>query len=228
MLHREKAVSCQTVCGHMCLAPHPASEQPPEKGPCNCLKQDCPHSSKFVGVNALQPYLKIRHADLVRKGEGRSFCPVCKDGLLRFITHYPPNASAELTQMVPRINSCLECAQLVWYEESHVDGMAFYSCLPMTLEDTTSALEKMLDDEDRAYLQAAEDREKAAIGLHHSLGRHLRNEWGLWRESPLAVHMKEVHFIEHPDDMSHHIIMNFAYAKFPTRWERVTSEGELP
>jgi len=96
--------------------------------------------------------------------------------------------------------------------------------LPATLEETVPALDTMLGDEDRQYLQKCEDAHKAAISLHHSLGQHLRNEWGLWHGSPLAQHMVKVHGIRHPDDMSHEILLNFANAHIKNRFERIMGD----
>ena len=46
--------------------------------------------------------------------------------------------------------------------------------IPATLDEAFDALDKMLCDEDREYLQKHPD--EAPIKLHHSLGRHLRKD----------------------------------------------------
>lgn len=100
--------------------------------------------------------------------------------------------------------------------------------IPRTLEETVPALDKMLNAEDRASLQTG-DREKryrVATQLHHSLGQHLRNEWGLWTHSPLARHFREVHGIEHPDDMSGKILDHYAEATIPTRYQRLVRDED--
>jgi hypothetical protein len=81
---------------------------------------------------------------------------------------------------------------------------------PKTLEEAVIALDKMLNEETRSFLNAV-NQETAALELHHSLGRYLRNKWCLWQGSELSKNLREIHGIEHPDEMSHTIIM--AYCK---------------
>jgi hypothetical protein len=80
---------------------------------------------------------------------------------------------------------------------------------PKTLDEAVIALDTILTKEDKMLLIAAVDKKEAAISLHSSLGRHLRNEWELWAGSGLALHLKEIYGIIHPDDMSHKIIMTY-------------------
>lgn len=98
--------------------------------------------------------------------------------------------------------------------------------IPLTLDETVPAIDAMLSAEDQAFLQKSTDPEKAIIGLHHSFGQHLRNKWGLWRGSPLALHLKVTHGIEHPDDMSHAILKHYSRAKYPTRYDRIAATDE--
>jgi len=81
----------------------------------------------------------------------------------------------------------------------------------------------MLVKEDQDYLLGAKDIEGAAISLHHSLGRHLRNEWGLWQDSELAKHLREKHGQVHPDSMSHFILVHYCRVRMPTLWERLSN-----
>ncbi len=74
---------------------------------------------------------------------------------------------------------------------------------PKTVDEAISTLEKILSDEDREYLL-----ENGAISMHDSLGRWIRNEWGLWTGSELKNELKKKGF-EHPDDMSNYIIEEF-------------------
>jgi hypothetical protein len=37
---------------------------------------------------------------------------------------------------------------------------------------------------------------------HHGTGTAIRNEWGLWRDSELALHFRDVYGLGHADDMS--------------------------
>lgn len=50
------------------------------------------------------------------------------------------------------------------------------------------------------------NEEDAALALHHSLGRWIRNNFELWGESELKTELKGKN-IDHPDDMSHHLIV---------------------
>ena len=75
--------------------------------------------------------------------------------------------------------------------------------IPKTVDEAISTLEKILSDEDRDYLF-----ENGAISTHNSLGRWIRNEWGLWTKSELKNELKKKGF-EHPDDMSNYIIEEF-------------------
>ncbi len=75
--------------------------------------------------------------------------------------------------------------------------------VPKTVNEAISTLEKILSEEDREYLL-----ENGAISMHDSLGRWIRNEWGLWTGSELKNELKKKGF-EHPDDMSNYIIEEF-------------------
>lgn len=75
--------------------------------------------------------------------------------------------------------------------------------VPKTVDEAISTLEKILSDEDREYLL-----KNGAISMHDSLGRWIRNEWGLWTGSELKNEL-EKKGLEHPDDMSNYIIEEF-------------------
>jgi hypothetical protein len=95
---------------------------------------------------------------------------------------------------------------------------------PTTLDEAIVALTAMLGPEDRAFLLKGPLSTEEAIGhLHHSLGRHLRNTWGFWSNSPLAQHLKTVHNVAHPDDMSHAVIAAFCQHHARTAWERIAN-----
>jgi hypothetical protein len=79
---------------------------------------------------------------------------------------------------------------------------------PKTLEEAVIALDEMLNEETKLFLSAVKT-EAAISELHHTLGRYLRNKWCLWHGSELSKHLKEVHCIDHPDDMSHAIILAY-------------------
>ena len=98
--------------------------------------------------------------------------------------------------------------------------------IPETLDAAVEALDAMLVDEDKEYVLKAEDPERAVLALHHSLGRHLRNTWGLWQDSALTKFMR-AKGIEHADDMSHEILMAWVKSKMPTIWQRIMAD-KLP
>jgi len=75
--------------------------------------------------------------------------------------------------------------------------------IPKTVDEAVKTLAKIVSKEDRDYLL-----ENGAISMHHSLGRWIRNEWGLWTDSELKNELKKKGF-EHPDDMSNYIIEEF-------------------
>ena len=77
--------------------------------------------------------------------------------------------------------------------------------VPKTVDEAISTLEKILSDEDREYLL-----ENGAISMHDSLGRWIRNEWGLWTGSELKDELMNMNKgLNHPDDMSNYIIEEF-------------------
>jgi len=93
---------------------------------------------------------------------------------------------------------------------------------PTTLDEAIEALDKLLTPEDREKLvHGPEDPHEMASALHHSLGRYLRNEWRLWHGSALAQHLKEVHNTDHPDDMTHVIVVAYCRKMVRTRFERL-------
>ena len=75
--------------------------------------------------------------------------------------------------------------------------------IPQTLSEAVSYLRDNISDEDKKYLV-----ENGAISVHHTLGRWIRNNWGLWEDSQLKKSLEAEGFI-HPDDMSNYIIEEF-------------------
>jgi len=77
--------------------------------------------------------------------------------------------------------------------------------VPKTVDEAVKTLAKILSKEDRDYLL-----ENGAISMHHSLGRWIRNEWGLWTGSELKNELMNMNKgLNHPDDMSNYIIEEF-------------------
>ncbi len=79
--------------------------------------------------------------------------------------------------------------------------------IPTTLEEAHQALEKTLDKETLQAIDAM-GSEDEMIKFHFGLGRSLRNDWGLWKGSPLADDLRKKGF-NHPDDMSSVILNTF-------------------
>lgn len=77
--------------------------------------------------------------------------------------------------------------------------------IPTNLKEAIQELNKSLSQEDKEYLL-----EHGALSVHHSLGRWIRNNWGLWNEedNKLKVNLKKLGY-EHPDDMSNYIIEQY-------------------
>lgn len=75
--------------------------------------------------------------------------------------------------------------------------------IPTTIDAAVHMLDTIVSDEDKQYIL-----EHGSISVHHSLGRWIRNEWGLWGESDLKKIMLDKG-VEHPDDMSDYIIQCF-------------------
>jgi hypothetical protein len=97
---------------------------------------------------------------------------------------------------------------------------------PRTLEEALIALDQMLNDDVRAFLSVANEK-TAVTELHSTLGRYLRNKWGLWQRSELAQHMEQVHGAKHVDDMSSIIIAAYCRRGILTRFQRILTEDEL-
>lgn len=72
--------------------------------------------------------------------------------------------------------------------------------IPKNLDDALSHLEKVLTKEDKEKIEQMESS-KDMTGYHFGFGRQLRNDWGLWAESRLALWFNE-QGIHHADDMS--------------------------
>ena len=77
--------------------------------------------------------------------------------------------------------------------------------IPKNIEEAISILNEMLSNDDKKYLF-----EEGAISVHHTLGRWIRNNWGLWEEesNDLKEHLISIGFT-HPDDMSNYIIEEY-------------------
>jgi len=77
--------------------------------------------------------------------------------------------------------------------------------IPKTLAESFEALDTMLKKSD---VQVMEMTEGELRSLHFSLGMHLRNTWGLWKDSDLAQWFNKIG-ITHPDDMSDIVLASY-------------------
>ena len=68
---------------------------------------------------------------------------------------------------------------------------------PKTLEEAATVLYNDLDDEEKDTIKFS-----PSDAFHHTVGRDIRNEWGLWSGSTLREHFKTVYGLGHADDMS--------------------------
>jgi hypothetical protein len=71
---------------------------------------------------------------------------------------------------------------------------------PDNLDECLEALPKLLGKTDTAIFKNTPENE-IPFRYHSGLGRWIRNQWGLWQSSRLAVHFKSMG-ITHADDMS--------------------------
>ncbi len=78
---------------------------------------------------------------------------------------------------------------------------------PKTLDEAHLALERELSQEVLRKIDAMES-EDGMVKFHFGLGMSLRNKWGLWKGSALALHLRGLGFT-HPDDMSTVILETF-------------------
>jgi len=78
--------------------------------------------------------------------------------------------------------------------------------VPVSLEDAFVELKKMLPPQ--VLREMKEGTEEDMIKYHSGLGMWLRNNWGLWGGSRLAVYFNDLG-INHPDDMSGIVLDTF-------------------
>ena len=77
--------------------------------------------------------------------------------------------------------------------------------IPQNLQEAIMELDRKLNKEDKEYIV-----ENGSLAVHHSLGRWIRNNWGLWNEedNELKASLKKLGY-SHPDDMSNYIIKQY-------------------
>ena len=79
--------------------------------------------------------------------------------------------------------------------------------VPSTLAEAHALLEEQLAEEELRTIDAMKSEEEM-IEYHFGAGMGMRNSWGLWGDSPLAKHLRELGFT-HADDMSAVILETF-------------------
>lgn len=77
--------------------------------------------------------------------------------------------------------------------------------IPQNLQEAIEELDRKLNKEDKEYIV-----ENGSLAVHHSLGRWIRNNWGLWNEedNELKISLKKLGY-RNPDDMSNYIIKQY-------------------
>lgn len=69
---------------------------------------------------------------------------------------------------------------------------------PTTIREAVNVLVSGLSDSELKFI-----RENDSSSVHHTVGRNIRNEWGLWNiNSPLRLDAVNTYKIAHPDDIS--------------------------
>jgi hypothetical protein len=82
-------------------------------------------------------------------------------------------------------------------DETDPTAEALITCAPKSYETALDCLDAHLTQEIKTGLN---ETDGVAIA-HFGLGMWIRNNWGLWKDGPLAADMRRLGFT-HPDDMS--------------------------
>jgi hypothetical protein len=94
------------------------------------------------------------------------------------------------------------------HEEIGVDSW------PSTIEEAVDMMYGEMFEDDKKFLMALEIED--IIGLHHTLGKVIRNRCGMWNGNAALL---ESCGNDHPDDASHVIAVRL--------WEKCVGEGKL-
>lgn len=78
---------------------------------------------------------------------------------------------------------------------------------PATLKECFETLDILLSKEDQEFIKNSTEDE-IIITFHHSLGRYIRNEWGLWTGGLLKNYFEQFG-LTHADDMSSVILTSY-------------------
>ena len=90
--------------------------------------------------------------------------------------------------------------------------------IPTTIAEAIEELKNMLDAKEIGMCMRLTEKE-GLNRVHHSLGRWIRNTWGLWtKDSLLYMHLHE-YGLWHADDMSDVILKAFYRELHGLPWE---------
>ena len=134
-------------------------------------------------------------------------------------------ASLVFASNIVLFTGCDECERWKPIEpEPHVEvKLDQEEEIPSTLEAAVKQLEEGLSAEDREMIKALEF-EDDMVGFHMGVGMGIRNAWGLWGDSPLALHMRELG-LTHADDMSS-VILQCLWCKIHNESYRIEEKVE--
>lgn len=90
---------------------------------------------------------------------------------------------------------------------------------PKNLNEAVDAIDKITEKflDRKNWLSNNED--DALVAAHHSLGRDIRNVWGLWAQDSNLYKWFIDNDIQHPDDMSSIILTCFHREKNNKEWK---------
>lgn len=84
--------------------------------------------------------------------------------------------------------------------ESEKNKFIEIATIPNTFDESLIILDSMINDDMKEWIKCLPDTEFGTY-VHHSLGRNLRNKWGLWGDTKFWNNLSQLE-VFHPDDMS--------------------------
>jgi hypothetical protein len=84
--------------------------------------------------------------------------------------------------------------------KTNADTFGTIKYIPADFDGCLKQLDSLTNDGLKEWIKCLPDREFGRH-VHHSFGMYLRNNWGLWGDSPLAKNLSQLG-IFHPDDMT--------------------------
>lgn len=88
-----------------------------------------------------------------------------------------------------------------------------------------AVIRMMRDSNEINYIQNAQTPENFTALGHHTLGRWIRNNWGLWKqEGPLYEELNRVYGLTHADDLSS-LILAAAWCRFHNKGVKPVLSG---